>query len=136
MNKATRSRFLRFVLAGGGVLLLTLALTYLLTEVVKLYYLTSYVIVLTSTTVINFVLGSRFVFRTRARHGRRFFYYLLGLGIFYIGDILLTRLFTDTLGFHYTLSILFARGVVFVTKFLVYDTILFKDTSFLFENNK
>jgi len=114
------------------MLLITLVLTYLLTEILSLYYLLSYALVLIAATLGNFFLGSKFVFRTQRMHKRRFFFYLLGLVIFYLTDIFITRTFTDVLHLHYTLSITLARVLVFFTKYLVYDKILFRDTSFLY----
>ena len=119
-------------MAGGGVLLLTLVLTYILTELFNFYYLLSYIIVLTCTAVIHFLLATTFIFKTRKKHGKRFVLYIVGYLVFYVTDVLVTRLFTETVGIHYMGSILMAKGIIFICKFILYDQLLFRDTSFLF----
>jgi len=130
--RETLHKLLKFLLAGGSVLLLTLALTYILTEIFNLYYLVSYIIVLACTAIIHFILATTFIFKTRKKHGKRFVFYLIGYLVFYISDVLITRLFTEIVGFHYMGSILFAKGIIFLCKFILYDRILFRDSSFLF----
>jgi len=122
----------RFILSGVGVLALSLVFTYLLTEKVGLYYLTSYIIVLTVSTLVNFILGSRFVFKTQEKHLPRFIYYLLALGLFYLADIGSTRALTDIIGLHYSISITLSKMILFFVKFILYDRVLFTDTSFLY----
>lgn len=130
--RETLYKLIKFGLAGGGVLLLTLGLTYLLTEVLHLYYLISYIIVLACTAVIHFILATTFIFKTKKQHGRRFVLYTIGYLIFYLSDVLLTRLITEVVGFHYLGSIFIARITIFASKFILYDRLLFRDTSFLF----
>ncbi len=125
---------LRFILAGGSVLLLTLILTYTMTEILGLYYLYSYIIVLTITTAVNFFLGSKFVFKTETKHLKRFFYYLSSILIFYVSDIFVTKIFTETIGFHYTFSIFLSKGIIFFTKYFFYDRVIFRDSSFLYKD--
>jgi len=125
-------KFRRFILSGAGVLAFSLVFTYLLTEKAGLYYLTSYIIVLTVSTLANFIIGSRFVFKTQERHLPRFAYYLLALGLFYLADIGSTRAFTEIIGLHYALSITLSKIILFFVKFILYDRILFTDTSFLY----
>jgi hypothetical protein len=57
---------------------------------------------------------------------------VIGLAVFYISDIILTRTFTDLVGFHYTISILFSKTILFFVKFMIYDKLLFRDTSIMF----
>jgi putative flippase GtrA len=135
MNIVTRYKLGRYILFGAVVLLLTLFLTYLLTEIARLYYLYSYIIVLTVITITNFILNSKFVFKTRKKHGVRLFYYILSIALFYSIDIFLTKVLTDFIGMHYSFSISIAKLILFFTKFLVYNKFLFSDTSFLFTKN-
>lgn len=130
--KKTLHRLFKLFFYGTAVTLLNIIITSFLTEAINLYYLHAYIIALTLTTVINFIINTKLIFRTEQKHFKRFFFYVVGLVIFYVIDIYLTRTFTDLMGFHYDLSILFSKAILFFVKFLVYDKLLFKDTSFIY----
>lgn len=130
--KSTFRRFLKLVFYGISVALFNILLTSFLTELINFYYLFSYVISLTITTVIHFIINTKLIFKTKKEHSRRFLFYLVGLVIFYMCDIILTRTFTDLVALHYNLSILASKTILFFVKFVVYDKLLFKDTSFIF----
>ena len=132
MKNITHYKLVRYIIFGAVILSLTLSLTYLLTEVVHIYYLYSYIIVLTIITVTNFILNSKIVFKTKKQHGARLIYYILSITVFYCIDIILIKVFTDFIGIHYSFSITTSKVILFFTKFLVYNKFLFSDTSFLF----
>jgi len=131
-EKKTLHLFFKLIFYGLAVTILNIFLTFFLTEVLKIYYLHSYIIALTLTTIINFIINTKLIFKTEQKHLKRFFFYVIGLAIFYISDIYLTRTFTDLVGLHYILSILSSKTILFFIKFFVYDKLLFKDTSFMF----
>ncbi len=132
LSKIKNRGFIKFTLSGGGVLLFTLIVTYILTKVFYLHYLLSYLIVLTTVTVINYFLAVKFIFLTKDKHPKRLFYYILGLGLFYVGDLELTKFLTEVMNFFYLISIFFSRVIFFLTKYFYYKKILFNDRSILY----
>ena len=131
-SKLTGSGFLRFSVSGAGVLIFTLILTYVLTEVFHLYYLYSYIVVLLTATVLNYLLATKIIFRTKEKRRMRFFYYILSLIVFYLADIILTRFLTESLMVWYMASILISRVIFFLLKFIYYKKFLFNDRSFFY----
>ena len=133
ISKFTGSGFVRFSVSGAGVLLFTLLLTYLLTEVFFLYYLYSYIVVLLTATILNYILATKIIFRTKEKHRMRFFYYILSLSVFYFADIFLTRFLTESLLIWYMASIFISRVIFFLTKFIYYKKFLFNDRSIFYK---
>lgn len=132
LSKLTGSGFFRFSVSGAGVLLLTLILTFFLTEVFHLYYLYSYIIVLLTATILNYFLAVKVIFRTKEKSRMRFFYYILSLTIFYLADVILTRFLTESLMVWYMASIFISRIIFFLLKFTYYKKFLFNDRSFFY----
>ena len=132
ISKLAGSGFLRFSVLGAAVLILTLILTYVLTEVLHLYYLYSYIVVLLTATVLNYLLATKIIFRTKEKRRMRFFYYILSLIVFYLADIILTRFLTESLMVWYMASILISRVIFFLLKFIYYKKFLFNDRSFFY----
>lgn len=126
------SRFFRFFLSGAGVLLFTLLCTFILTELFGVYYLTSYIMVLLTATILNYLLATGYIFRTQKKHKRRFLYYLISLGVFYMADVWMTKFLTDVVMLWYMASILFSRVLFFLLKFVYYKKLLFNDRSAFF----
>ena len=124
--------FRRYALLGGSSLFLTLFFTWLLTEVMGLFYLLSYILVLAAVVSINFVAATAYVFRTRGNHGRRLFYYLVSFLVLYFADVFLVRFLTDSTGLFYLLSVIFSRVFFFLLKYVYYERILFNSNSFLY----
>jgi len=129
ISKFSGSGFLRFSVSGAGVLLFTLILTWILTEVFHLYYLYSYIIVLLCATLLNYILATKIIFRTKERYKRRFLYYIASLTVFYFADIFLTRFLTESLMIWYMGSIFISRVVFFLLKYIYYKKFLFNDRS-------
>jgi len=132
IQKIPDSGFVRFSVSGAGILFLTLSLSYILTEVFHLYYLYSYIIVLLTATILNYVLAVNIIFRTKKTYRIRFFYYILSLTVFYFADILFTRFMTENLSFWYMASILISRVSFFLLKYVYYKKLLFNDMSFFY----
>lgn len=127
-----RHPFARYALLGAGSLLFTLLFTWLLTEQFGLFYLWSYVIVLATVVVVNFIAASRYVFNAGSHHGRRFVFYLISLVVLYFADVAAVRVLTSTLGLYYLFSAFISRVCFFVVKYLYYKHILFNRDSFLY----
>lgn len=132
VSKFSRSGFLRFIVSGAGVLIFTLILTYILTEVFHFYYLYSYIMVLLTATILNYILATKIIFRTKEKYKRRFLYYILSLTVFYFADIFLTKFLTESLMIWYMVSIFLSRVVFFLLKYIYYKRILFNDRSFFY----
>lgn len=131
-SKLTGSGFLRFSVSGAGVLIFTLILTYVFTRVFHFYYLYSYIVVLLAATVLNYILTTKIIFRTKKTYRMRFLYYILSLVVFYFADIMLTRFLTESLLIWYMASIFISRIVFFLLKFIYYKNYLFNDMSFFY----
>ena len=132
VSKFSQSGFLRFIVSGAGVLIFTLILTYILTEVFHFYYLYSYIIVLLTATILNYILATKIIFRTKEKYKRRFLYYIISLTVFYFADIFLARFLTESLMIWYMVSIFLSRVVFFLLKYIYYKKILFNDSSFFY----
>lgn len=134
-KKWRRHPFARYTLLGAGSLLFTLFFTWLLTEKIGLFYLWSYVIVLGTIVIVNFIAASNYVFNARSHHGRRFVFYLVSLVLLYFTDVLTVRILTANLGLYYLLSAFISRVGFFVLKYFYYKHILFNTESFLYPGN-
>ncbi len=132
ISKFSGSGFFRFSISGAGVLVFTLILTFILTEVFHLWYLYSYIFVLLTATVLNYILATKIIFRTKEKYKRRFLYYIISLTVFYFADIFLTRFLTESLMIWYMASIFISRVVFFLLKYIYYKSILFNDSSFFY----
>lgn len=130
-----RHPFARYTLLGAGSLMITLLFTWLLTEQFGLFYLWSYVIVLATVVVVNFIAASRYVFNTGSHHGRRFVFYLISLVALYFADVAAVRVLTSTLGLYYLASAFTSRVCFFLVKYFYYKRILFNQDSFLYPGN-
>jgi len=133
ISKFAGSGFIRFSVSGVGVLLFTLILTYLLTEVFHFYYLYSYIVVLLTATFLNYILATKIIFKTREKYRMRFLYYVLSLSFFYFADVFLTRFLTESLFIWYMGSIFISRITFFLLKFIYYKKYLFNDRSFFYK---
>ncbi len=131
-SRFAKSGFAKFSFSGGAVLFLTILLTYVLTEIIRIHYFLSYLIVLLTVTVVNYSLATGFIFKTEKKYPQRFFYYILSLIFFYAGDVSLMKLLTEFAGLYYLISVFFSRVVFFFLKFIYYKKVLFNDRSFLY----
>jgi len=120
-------KLIKFVLAGGISFLLNIAITYLLTEVLGIFYLISYSITLTFITFMNFWLNTQFIFKTKTSHKKRFLQYLASVIIFILLNTLVVKVLTENLHIYYILSIVIATAIFTLLKFFTYDKFLFKE---------
>lgn len=115
-----------FVAVGATGVAMNLALTFLLTEVVGLHYMFSYVISTLAVWTIVFALHSRMTFRGHGEAERRAYARFVGLYVtLTIFNWAAVWTATSVLGVHYLLSILFVTAAVSVLSFLGNRVIVF-----------
>jgi dolichol-phosphate mannosyltransferase len=120
-------KFSKFVFLGGISFLLTITLTYFFTDVLGIFYLLSYFIILSLVTIFNFCLNTFFVFKTKRNHKKRFVYYIVAVIIFLFLNTLAVRILTENLKFYYLFSVVVVTILFTILKFSVYNKIIFKD---------
>ena len=125
IKRLYRNKFVRFGAAGVFTYFLNIGITFLLTEIVGLYYLYSYIIAWSIIIIINFILNLRFIFSVKGYTARRFIKYVLFWAVFTVTNIYLVKLFTEVLGLYYLLSITTITGVLFVVKYFTYKNLVF-----------
>ena len=122
-------KFIRYSLVGGSSMLLTLGVTYALTESQGWNYLIPYMISLAIVTISNFLLAMKFIFKVKTNYWSRFSRYI----IIYILNVALVRLIESQLKVHYALAIIGVTTLLFLLKFLIYDNFVFHQHA---ENSK
>jgi len=117
--------FTRYAL--GGMLLFSgkAGLTYLLTDVMGMYYLWAYGIALGLVVLGGFLYSAYVTFR-RTRHKlRNFLKYCCVLGGFSLVDGFLVRCAVEYAGMHYLAAIVLSTGLIFIIKFFIYHRLVF-----------
>jgi len=127
VEKVFSGVFVRFALGGMLGFVFNLVITYLLTEIVHLNYLVSYVIAITAVTCFNFVVAIKYTFRVKKSYKKIFIKYVISVVVFYFLNILFVRLFVEYLKIHYLISIAITTGTMFLIKFFIADRYLFKE---------
>lgn len=118
--------FGKYLLGGIVSYALKSALTWLLVDVFRLWYLTAYAVALTVVALVNFLINLRFVFRVKGRTTARLLQYLVSLAIFSGLDALTVKLLTDGAALHYQASIILSTAIVSLLKFFVYRSVVFR----------
>ena len=121
LESGEMGRALKFIAVGLSGLLVNEAVIWLLTEVAGLYYLISGVISAEVSIVNNFIWNNYWTFSDRGGGGllTRFVRFNLARVFGMALGLLLLKLFTDLLGFHYLVSNVFAILIVFVFNYLL-----------------
>ncbi|MFC1727913.1 GtrA family protein [Nanoarchaeota archaeon] len=111
----------------GGVLsyLIKVGLTSFLTEIFNIYYFYAYIFSLIFAIIFNFYFAIQVIFKTTKNKRRTFVKYLVSLGIIAVIDALLVRIITEYLAIHYALSITIITALIFVSKYFIYDKLVF-----------
>jgi len=118
--KGLFSQFIKFGFVGGVCFLFEYLLLALFKEVFGIYYLIAAALAFLSSTVLNYILSMRFVFRAKedSTKPRLFIIYVLlsitGLGI----NTFLVWLGVDVLGINLYITKLFATLVVLIYNFI------------------
>jgi len=118
--------FMKFSVSGIFMQGFNLAMTFVLTEVVGLYYFWSFIIAFTIITLMNFILHIKVIFKVQNDVSRRFWLYLGAVAAFYFSNIILVRVYVDLFGIYYLVGIALATITLYILKFLVYDNYVFK----------
>lgn len=102
-----RQYILFFAIGGFGTLLIT-ALTFVLTEFAKLWYLLSYIFSIAVGWTVIFFLHSLFTFRghNKDNQGKRFIKFVILYLAIFLANLALVYILTSILGVYYIISIL------------------------------
>lgn len=125
-NSLPIKRISIFLLGGGINLILKIALTTFLTEIMKIHYFTSYIITLATVIIYSFFYNAYLTFEVRDRKRSNFVKYILALLMFNFADAFLVRLITDLIGVYYIVSIIFVTGSLLICKYVIYNKVVFR----------
>ena len=126
MKKVLKSKFFKYGFGGAINCGLKLGLTFLLTEVLALYYLFSYAITLVVVILYGFLYNMFITFNKTAEKLRTFVKYIISLVIFGAVDLFFVKLITDQNGeTYYMLSIIIVTTFIFVAKYFVFNKFVF-----------
>lgn len=128
--------FMRFIIGGTAGYAFTSIVTYVLTEIVRINYLVSYIIPFTLSTLFNFIIAVKYTFRIKDNYAQRFIKYILFVIIFYFINILFYKIsyvffqetFADTLpaGIPQQFAIALATAIMLISKFFIYGRFVFQ----------
>jgi putative flippase GtrA len=119
-------KFFKYGVGGGLAFIITLSLTYFLTEKIKIYYLISAVFGYLSGFLINFTFQAFITFKTKTElYFRRFlkfcFFQIIGLAFY----SLLLAFFTEVLNIYYLYSLILSSGLTYILNFYLAKTFVF-----------
>jgi len=119
-------KLLKYGIGGGLAFLITLFLTYFLTEKIKIYYLLSAILGYSAGFFINFTFQSFITFSTKTtlylqRFLKFIFFQIFGL-IFYS---ILLAFFTEILNIYYLLSLILSSGLTYILNFYLAKNFVF-----------
>ena len=120
-------QLLFFILCGGTAFVILVAATYVLTEVVGLWYLISYGISIFISWTVSFYLNRKLTFNykgdnTFSVYKKFIFLYILAGGI----NFGLVYLLTDYFGLYYLASIIIVAFFITISTFYINKNIIFK----------
>lgn len=124
-DKYLSALFIRFVFGGVGGYLFRILFTYGLTEFFELNYFVFYVIAETVTTLVNFLISMKWVFKLKDHPYQRFVLFTIWTVVFYFVNLALVKSLTDLLGLHYLLAITLVMGTLVILKFPIFDYFVF-----------
>ncbi|MDA3855685.1 MAG: GtrA family protein [Candidatus Woesearchaeota archaeon] len=122
-------RFVHFLLVGGTGVLINILFTAFFAEIVfgREEYFYAYLIGLFSNLVYNFILHTKFTFKTKDKHKRRFTYFIVYNLLMSALQAVIIKSIVDYIGVdYYLLVIVGVIGFFFTINFLVSKLILFK----------
>ena len=125
LDKFISRLFMRYITGGVIGYGFNFVATYILTELVGIHYLISYIIAITVNTLFNFFIAVKFIFKVRDRYYRRFAKYAISMIIFYISNIFLVALIVEKFNIHYLISIIVVTAFLVMVKFLIYEKYIF-----------
>jgi len=118
---------LSFILCGGISFIVLIVMTYLLTEVVGLWYLVSYGISIFISWTISFYLNYKFTFNYKGDnifsiYKKFILLYILTGGL----NFILVYFLTDYFGLYYLTSIIIVAFFIIISTFYINKNIIFK----------
>jgi len=128
MLKNYFSKAVKFLIAGGLGMLVSLVVLFLFTDVLNIWYLISSIISFIFGVVVNFTLQKYWVFQDSAGGHIPTQAAMFGtLGVLnLIGNTFLLYFFTDILHFWYIYSQVFTTFILALFNFLLYQTFIFR----------
>ena len=126
--KNNQFKIIRFLIAGGSAALTQLSLTYILTDIVGIWYVISAVLSVAVAFVVSFTLQKFWAFKNFSKDKLllQLFLYL----VFLIWNMSLTGfasyILVDYVHLHYLLAQVFIGGVIAVQNFFLYQNYIFR----------
>lgn len=125
--------FVRFIIGGAAGYIFTSVIAFILTQIVKLNSLVSYVIPFTLATIFNFIVAIKFIFKINDKYKSRLIKYLISGILFYFLNIALYNVLFAFFGSVFPLKIWIIQQAaiasatisIFLAKFLIYDHFVF-----------
>ena len=126
LNKVTVLKKISLFLIGGGInLFLKILLTIIFTEILGFMYFSSYIITLILIIIFSYFYNAYLTFKSSSQLKFNFIKYTIALLVFNFIDAYLVKYLTETLGMYYVISIFLVALVMLISKFIVYDKIVF-----------
>jgi dolichol-phosphate mannosyltransferase len=130
MQRSTIVKFAKFGLVGGTGLLVNLAVTYILTQFLGLWYLLAYVIATFISWNVVFFANSLFTFvgHSKENYARRYMTFMIGYCGLFLVNTGIVYICTSILHFYYLLSIIFATAVITIFTFFFAKQYIYTDS--------
>ena len=114
--------------AGFGVLLsgLSVLFTWLAESFLGWYYFTVYAVVEFVVVVLKFVINRSVIFDASDQVWWQAVLYALSYVAFYLGNLSLVYVLESIFGLYYVLAILISLGIIFISKYVLYDKVIFR----------
>lgn len=119
--------FSKFIMGGGVNFALNTGLTYVLTEYLGLYYLSSFILVQTVLVIYGYFYNLLYTFKIPSKSKKRFFKFLVFLVLFFGVNIALVKILTETVTIPYMFSIVVTIFITTTLKFFTYKKFVFKN---------
>lgn len=118
-------RFFRYGLAGVLSYLINIAVTYLLTTFLNIYYFYSYLIAFSIVTIFNFTFSLKYIFSVKGNITNRFIRYIIFLTLFSLTNVFSVKFITEELNLYYIVSITIVTIILFIFKYFIYKKFVF-----------
>ncbi len=122
-------KFAKFLSGGAISYGIKLGVTFLLTDIIGIWYILSYGISMILVILFGFFYNFYFVFRNIKGKKNKLIVYTATLLVFTVIDIFFVKMLTDNLNVYYLASIIISTTTLVVLKFLFYKGFVFIDYS-------
>ncbi|MCB9362505.1 GtrA family protein [Candidatus Woesearchaeota archaeon] len=117
--------FVKYAFGGALSITVKLGLTYLLTEVFDVWYFISYIVALSTQTMIGFFYSAYITFNERKNKRRNFLRFCMTLTVMFTLDAGMVTLLVEILHMAYMAAIIAVTLFLFILKFFVFRFIVF-----------